>query len=272
MKVMTQPAYFERLSPAQTEPDRRTSQFVSTQHAQGTWQEDELHMAVVSGLVTAELEAYAFKDGFEIGRISFEILGKLHAGELTLTTETLRPGRTIELVETTVTMKGRAALRARCWRLIKTDSSAVAVNNEPEILPLDQCHDADALSQWPGGYIATLSTKVAPEHRPGSGMAWITTQTPMIAGETSSDLVRLIGMVDTANGVAPVMHPAKDGFAFPNVDLGIHLLRRPEGQWLGLNTTASAGDSGFGLTSAVLYDEHGPFGRSEQLQTIRPIS
>lgn len=31
------------------------------------------------------------------------------------------------------------------------------------------------------------------------------------------------------------------------------------------------GDDGIGLTSSVLHDIYGPFGRSEQILTLRPI-
>ena len=93
----------------------------------------------------------------------------------------------------------------------------------------------------------------------------------MVAGEETSDLVRLMGMADTANGVAPVVESGPGGYAFPNVDLQIHLYREPVGAWLGYATTSNLGADGIGVTSAVLHDERGAFGRSEQIQTVRRI-
>ena len=49
----------------------------------------------------------------------------------------------------------------------------------------------------------------------------------------------------------------------------IHLYRMPKGKWLGLETVQQYGDDGIGLTSSVLHDETGPFGRSEQILTLR---
>ncbi|EFF89683.1 conserved hypothetical protein [Streptomyces sp. e14] len=57
----------------------------------------------------------------------------------------------------------------------------------------------------------------------------------------------------------------------PNVDLTVHLHRRPEGGWTGLDTTVVFGPSGQGLTSTVLHDVRGPVGRAEQILTVRPI-
>ena len=59
-------------------------------------------------------------------------------------------------------------------------------------------------------------------------------------------------------------------WAFPNLDLNIDLLRLPEGAWLGLQTTQQYGADGIGLTTSVLHDERGPFGRSAQILTLRP--
>ena len=49
----------------------------------------------------------------------------------------------------------------------------------------------------------------------------------------------------------------------------MHLHRLPQGEWLGLEVTQQYGEDGIGLTSAVLHDTQGPFGRSEQILTLR---
>ena len=82
-------------------------------------------------------------------------------------------------------------------------------------------------------------------------------------------MARLMGLVDTANGIAARVPPGKDSYAFPNLDLQIHMYRRPEGEWLGLDNAVSFGVDGIGLTSTVLHDRSGPFGRAEQILTLR---
>jgi len=56
---------------------------------------------------------------------------------------------------------------------------------------------------------------------------------------------------------------------YPNVDLTLHFLRRPEGRWVGLDTRQSYGASGIGLTSSVLHDVRGPVGTVQQSLTLR---
>src|SRR5699024_4631417 len=153
----TQPqdtAYFRRIKPIEITEDVRTSYFVSTPHAQGAWQDDELHMAPVSGLVAAELEAYHPRQDFLTSRISFDILGKLHAGEVKVVTETIRPGRTIELLQSTVYAQGRAVLVGRTWKIITSDTSRVANICDAHLPPVEDAQPWDEMStRWPGGFI-----------------------------------------------------------------------------------------------------------------------
>ncbi|MGM7667185.1 thioesterase family protein [Microbacterium sp. A93] len=265
-------ANFQRTAPPRVEAGVRTAEFDSVVHAQGTWRDDELHMAPVSGLMTAEILAHEPRSGLRLARLSFEILGTLHFGPLTVTTRTVRPGRTIELIESRLTAQGRDVLVARAWRLVTMDTTEVAVTHDSDLTPLQECEPFPAMNQrWPGGYIQSLQMRVAADHAAGHGRCWSTTTVDMVAGEQTTDLVRLIGMVDTANGVAPVLPDGPGAFAFPNVDLQIHLYREPVGPWLGYATTSNLGGDGIGVTSAVLHDERGAFGRSEQIQTIRRI-
>jgi hypothetical protein len=98
---------------------------------------------------------------------------------------------------------------------------------------------------------------------------WIRTPYALIDSVESPDWVRLMGLVDTANGIATRVPPGPGSWAFPNVDLQIHLYRQPSGEWLGIDNAVTFGADGIGLTSSVLHDDEGPFGRAEQILTIR---
>ena len=125
------------------------------------------------------------------------------------------------------------------------------------------------IRNWPGGYIQSLEARTH-GRRAGKGIVWLTNTHEMVEGQQTADFVKLMGMVDTANGVVSRQDwPFQ--FAFPNLDLQIHLYRMPKGKWLGLETVQQYGDDGIGLTSSVLHDETGPFGRSEQILTLRQI-
>ncbi|KFF60269.1 thioesterase [Cryobacterium sp. MLB-32] len=259
-------AYFEPIAPGRYRP---------TEHAGGAWNADEIHFSPLGGLIVHAIDLHrAAKEGgvnsMELGRISFDILGFLAAEECEIQVETIRPGRTIELVEATVIIAGRPAVLARAWFIATADTTAVAGG---EFVPMPSSDAAAPWSMsdtWPGGYVASLELKTIAPPLPGRTSAWLRSDIALVAGEPTSPHAAFIALVDTANGVAVRESPTE--WMYPNLDLTIHLHRQPTGQWVGLDTTVTFGPAGHGLTSSVLHDEAGPIGRAEQILTVRPMS
>lgn len=256
------PSYFERVG---------VHSFVPTAHARGAWAVDEQHFSPLGGLIVHEIERLRARErraGLLISRIAFDILGRNTFEEFDIHVETVRPGRTIELVEATVTIAGRATVSARAWLLTDQDTGIVA-GGEPDLLPAPESLAAWPLtSVWPGGYVASLDTRPAGIPQPGRTTAWVSTPLDLVAGEQTSALASFVALVDTANGIAVRQEPTK--WMFPNLDLTIHLYRQPEAGWTGLDTTVIFGHTGQGLTSTVLHDIRGPVGYAQQILTVRP--
>lgn len=246
--------------------------YAPTIHAQGAWNDHEQHMAPVSGLLAHSIQNHEPRHDLRIARISYDILGLIPHEEFQVTTRTLRPGRTIELVEAELAVDGRVAVRATAWRLLTSDTAAIAATEDERMPGPDGLDGGAAFTEWPGGYIRSFEARLAPGHRPGRGRAWLRPLHPLVDTETVSDLSRLLGVADTTNGIATRVEPGPGGWAFPNVDLQIHLYREPVGEWLGLANSVSFGTDGIGLTSTVLHDESGPFGRAEQTLTLRRLA
>ncbi|WP_104103859.1 MULTISPECIES: thioesterase family protein [unclassified Arthrobacter] len=245
--------------------------FESTIHTQGAWNEHEQHMAPVAGLLAHALETCSPRPDMRVARISYDILGVIPRGTFDVRTKVLRPGRTIELLEAELIAGGRAAVRATAWRLALGSTGEVAALEDAPMPGPDGLEEARGMTEWPGEFIGSLDFRAVPGLRPGRGQVWIRTPYSMLEGETTSDLARMVGLVDTANGIAARVPPGGDSYMFPNVDLQIHLHRTPRGEWLGLDTRVTFGTDGIGLTSSVLHDEQGPFGRSEQILTVRRL-
>ena len=139
--------------------------------------------------------------------------------------------------------------------------------------PLERCGPFDATGIWAGGYIRSIEVMRAPGGLPGEGQVWVRTALPLLEGEPVSPVAAYLGLVDTANGMNVRLDPRE--WAFPNVDLTVHLHRTPEGgpgRWIGLDTLVTVGAEGVGLTSTTLHDECGPVGRAEQILTVRPMA
>ncbi|WP_296405124.1 thioesterase family protein [Psychrobacter sp.] len=248
--------------------------YKATKHAQGAWNENEQHMAPATGILTREIVNFHPHDRLRLARVSLDILGLIPLDDFTITTRYIRPGKTIELIEAVLNSGGRDSIIARAWRLCTGDTSSIAgledqvIDSHPDQLP-----SWEEMKGWPGGFIESIDLAATPNRRPGKGLVWVTTDFEMVEGESTDDIVRILGLVDTANGVVPRKGPnlSKMNWMFPNTDLQIHMYRLPQGKWLGIEAVQQYGEDGIGLTSAILHDLQGPFGRSEQILTIRPI-
>lgn len=241
-----------------------------TVHAGAAWDPDEQHFSPLAGLMVHAIDSHLAArpdNGLTLSRISFDILGRLALDECEIWVETLRPGRTIELVEAVALIADRPVVRARAWLLSSSDTTAVAGGHADALTPPDSLKPWPMTSVWPGGYIASLDVRPLAPPRPGRTTAWISTDLDLVAGQPAGPLASYIALVDTANGIAVRQPPT--AWMFPNVDLTIHLHRQPEGPWTGLDTSVTFGPTGQGVTSTVLHDLTGPVGHAEQILTLR---
>lgn len=251
-------SYFRRIDEETYQP---------TRHAQGAWNEDEQHMAPVAGLLAHALVGHDARPDMQLCRIGYEILGFIPAQPSRVTVRTVRPGRTIELLEATLTVGWQDVVRATGWRLARQDTSEVAGGFADPLPPPDSLTPWDGSQLWGGGFIDSLDFRVVPGGRPGRRASWIRTDVGLIEDEQVSDTAAFVALVDAANGHATRAHP--QDWIFPNVDLTIHLFRQPTAGWLGLDTTVSFGETGLGLTASALFDVTGQVGRAEQILTVR---
>lgn len=260
---MSKGSYFERVDDRRYRPTHLTG---------GAWTEAEQHISPLNGLIVHAVDRFvAARGGDDLvtSRISIDILGVLAIEEFDVDVVVLRPGRTIELLEVTVTAAGRSAVRARVWRMAASDTSGVAGGPSEALTPPHGLSSWPMSELWPGGYIASLDVRPVAPPQPGRTAAWLSTEADLVAGEVSGPLARYVALVDTANGIAVRRHPTE--WMFPNLDLTIHLARQPRGDWVGLDTTVTFGPDGHGLTTSVLHDLDGPIGQANQILTVRPL-
>ncbi|CDR16166.1 thioesterase family protein [Streptomyces iranensis] len=260
---MTTDSYYEPIDEHRYKP---------TSHVSGAWSTDEQHFSPLGGLIVHAIERHLATrphTGLLLGRISFDILGRLALDECEIRVETIRPGRTIELLEAVVLIADRPVVRARAWLLAEVDTASVAGGAGDRLISPEKLDPWAMASLWPGGYIASLDSRPLAPREPGRATLWVSTPLDLVAGQTSTPLASYIALVDTANGIAVRQSPT--AWMFPNVDLTIHLHRQPEGRWTGLDTTVTFGGTGQGITSTVLHDLRGPVGHAQQILTVRPL-
>jgi hypothetical protein len=101
----------------------------------------------------------------------------------------------------------------------------------------------------------------------GPCAAWFRMNHPLVEGETASGYQRVAVAGDSGNGISAALDFRK--YLFLNCDLTINLFRRPEGEWICLESRSLFGDNGCGLAESALYDERGLIGRATQSLVVR---
>lgn len=253
--------YFERLD---------EHRFRSTEAVSGAWDVAHQHIAPALGLLVHAVELDRDRrrtDGLQVSRLSYDILGTVPVDVVDIGVRVLRAGRTIELVEATLSHAARDIVVLRAWLVQRGENERIAATPLPRMRPPAEVPAWDPTTVWPGGFIGSVEVR-RDQDEPGRARFWVRTATPLLEDEPVSDLARFAGLLDIANGMTVRADPKE--VAFPNVDLTAHFVAEPRGDWVGFDTSVSFGGSGLGLTSSVVHDERGPVGTLAQSLTVRP--
>ena len=245
----------------------RDGQLVPSELTRGPWDPNAQHAGPPSALIVRALERCRPREGLRLGRISIDILGPVPLAPLTVEARVVRPGRSVELLEATLAGPGGELMRASAWRAAAGDLSLPDGDGKPppgpehgkagDYFPTGEdvgYHTAMEYSFVKGGFL-----------EPGPATVWMRMRGALVAGERPSPLERLMVVADVGNGISAVLDWRE--YLFINTELTVHLLRPPEGDWIGVDAVTRV--DGLGLAESVLYDERGRIGRGAQTLLVR---
>lgn len=244
--------------------------FQSTVHTTGPWSPLTQHLGPPSALLVREMERLPSAVPMTIARVTVEILGPVPVAELSVTAAVDRPGRSVELLSAELSADGRVAVRARAWRIVRSDTSAVASGIDEPLPPPSEGRVMTRPEGWGAGYLdvmdwRTLSGSLG---EPGPATVWARQQVPLVGDEEPSGLQRVLTVADSGNGVSSLLDPRK--WLFINSELTVHVYREPVGEWIALDAVTAIGPEGIGTAVSVLHDLSGAVGRGAQALLIRP--
>lgn len=127
------------------------------------------------------------------------------------------------------------------------------------------------MASWASGELATTYHQHAVEHRPvspttwdtGPMACWVRLRVPLISGEPTPPLCRVLAAADFGSGVSSIFDVAA-GVGLINADLSVALRREPAGEWVLIDAETNLEPDGSALCTAVLSDQHGRLGVSTQ--------
>jgi hypothetical protein len=240
---------------------------VPTELTRGPWDPGAQHAGPPAALLGRAVERCEPRDGMQVGRITFDILGPVPIAPLEARARVVRPGRSVELLEASLSGPEGEVMRATAWRL---RAAEVDDRSEPERPPPGPDHGVTReffdTRQGTGYHTAMdwLFVRGAFLER-GPATVWMRMRVPLVSAEEPSPLQRVLVAADSGNGVSAQLDYRR--YLFINTDLSVHLLRPPAGEWVCLDATTHL--DALGLTDTALWDEHGRIGRAAQTLLVR---
>jgi hypothetical protein len=244
--------------------------FVATELTRGPWDPGAQHAGPPSALLGREIERVEGGEGFQVARVTFEILKPVPIGPVRVEAEVVRPGRSVQMIEASLSNGEGELMKARAWRVRTAEieiPDGVATTaappgpeegDEPEFFATGQSVGYHTAMEWRsvgGGFL-----------EPGPATVWMRMRGQLVEGEEPSPLQRTLVAADVGNGISAVLDWTR--YLFINVDLSVHLERMPEGEWVCVDAVTLPQPSGTGTAESVLCDERGRIGRAVQALLI----
>jgi hypothetical protein len=242
----------------------------ATVHTTGPWDAGAQHGGPPSALLGRAMQECEPRPDMMIARFTCEILRPIPVGEISVAARLARPGRSVELLEATVSAGGREVARATAWRVLKTAADPVPSRlPAPEGRP-DQYPSMPRPRSWVDGYLSAIEWRAVSGGltKPGPGTVWTRMRYPLVPDEKPSPLERVLIIADSGNGVSWELDITR--WHFINPELTVHLHREAEGEWICLAAQTAISPGGVGLATSVLSDLSGPVGVGAQSLLIAP--
>lgn len=248
-------------------------QVVPTRLTVGPWSPDNQHGGAPSALLAGAIERVPADSEMMLARISVEILRPVPLCPMRLGVEVTRPGKKVQLIESTLFEDETPIVHAVGLRLRRADldlpfepQPSTAWPHPDHTPPSDHFPNPGAF-----GEEAMETRSVEGDFNvPGPAKIWFRLTVPVLEGHDTSPVENAVAAADFGNGVSNL--DPNLSWLFINPDLNVRFARPPEGEWVLLDSVSHLYATGTGLAESALYDLTGRFGRSTQSLLVEPRS
>jgi hypothetical protein len=220
-----------------------------------------LHGRLIAGLVAREAARHRGDAGLQPVRLTTDLLRAAPLAPLSVEADRVRDGRRIRALDVRVTCEGRLVAQASV--LLAAASAAPA--GRPWSAP---AWDVPSPATLADGEASAEALAVGlpdlrfvgpgPSEGPGPYRVWLREPCTLVEGEGLTPAVRSAMAADVAN----LSNSSEAGQHYINADVRTHMVRAPDGEWIGLEVTDHLDESGLAFGACRLYDQRGAFGHS----------
>lgn len=247
----------------------------ATQWTRGPWSAQHQHAGPPAALLARAIERLlADGSGFEIRRLTYEILRPVPIDWLQVRTHVLRAGRKVQwLGATLATADGTEVMRAAAVCVRVQAKPVPRVEHATGVhFPTIEASEPFSFPFFASGtsYSRAMESRLA-DGVFGSGAAtvWMRMRLPLVLGERPSAVQRAACAADSGSGVSKALDTAR--YSFVNPDLSIYFMRALEGEWIALDARTQIQPDGAGLCETALFDQRGYIGCAQQSLVVEAL-
>ncbi len=240
--------------------------FVPTELTRGPWDPDAMHGGAPAALLARAIERFEPGPAPHVARLTIDLLRPVPLVPLEVRSRFLRPGKKVQIVESSVVANGTEVVRASALRLreapleLPTGTDAADAGGLP---PPGSPDTFEGRSEVTFGQAVDISHATGGFGVPGPAGVWFRLRVPVVAGEAVTPLVRVAAAADFGNGISSPLD-WNEGWTFINPDLTVYLHRLPVSDWVGLDAVTWPDARGVAVADSGLYDTRGRIGRAVQ--------
>lgn len=226
----------------------------------GPWDPNSLHGRVVAGLLAFEIERLHGEPDLQPARLTVDLYRLPGFSTVEVTTNRMRDGRRIRVVDAEFISGGVSVGRATCQLLRRSEmptGRAWTRDNWDAPSPGDIEPPPDT-NHALGGMWATRPISGA-FSADGPRRLWMSEVRELVGGR---DLTPWQRVALAADFCSPFANAGVDGLGFINTDITLYLHRLPETEWIGFEVVNHQSADGVAIGECYLYDEVGPIGSS----------
>jgi hypothetical protein len=241
--------------------------YLPQEASRSPWNPTATNGVAVAGLLMLASEQARSPGPMIPAHVVIDILRPVPFGPTLPHTVVTRDGKKMQMVETHLMEGDTPVARARVLRVRETESPHIEA---PMTYPSPEEAPRRPFLEPPVRIAKLVETRlVAGEiDETGPATVWTRLRADVVAGLPISPVVHATMISDFGNGLSRPADPRK--WTFANVDISLHMVRRPVGDWLLVDADAMLQGCSVGLTNMILADRAGPFGRAHQTVFIAP--
>lgn len=234
--------------------------FLPSGLARNPWFANAVAGGPLAALIGHIVESAGFDPGFEICRLTIDILGIVPRAPLVPRIVPVRQGRQAQLHRIELLAADRVVAQAHVL-LARHLATPAFPSPQPHPAPDEVPEDNFLIGASMAGAIKTRPI-MGRVREPGRGVSWMRMDGEVVAGVPALPFVKACLFADFGNGVGSATFAHE--WSYANLDISIHFFRMPHGDWFLLDAFTEGAGNGHAVAQTVFADAGGVYAKGTQ--------